>query len=510
MSGYLEKIVETDPYLVSKSGGVEPTVRILDTDSLQHVKVASEALEYSKGVPKEPGKTSILVLAMGASEYYGPNRNGDAFRESELIKHHHTFETNAHVFKSHVNKDPAKSIGKVLKSFYNHDMHRVELIIQLDDELCPDIVSKVRAQKDVAVSMGCRIKYDVCSICGNKAPTRAQYCKHLQYEMNDIYPDGRVVCADNPAPNFFDISVVYRPADRTGYMLKKVAFDGSGARERGALSADLAIKAASLTVLASYLNKAADIEKMVEGVGAGVNMDNDASSLSEYEKSISAKWLKTMAPRVMAAYRSLDSRTISSLSRLGLSEALSTLAAHGIYLVTPEFMELVFQKLVGIHAPERLSSRIRSLQSDMLKILSKYPEIADYLYKSSALVKHACAPISFANRAVYSIPGGVNSVRPAPTSADIAKTAGLAAVANSVYIANMLETSDSLTKEASGSGRGLDKVSNLQHRASDNPRVHPVSGIVKSSSLKALSDINLFKKDPDRYFYAVGQSLLTY
>ena len=146
----------------------------------------------------------------------------------------------------------------------------------------------------------------------------------------------------------------------------------------------------------------------------------------------------------------------------------------------------------------------------MLKILSKYPEIADYLYKSSALVKHACAPISFANRAVYSIPSEVAPVRRAPRSVDIAKTAGLAAVANSVYIANMLETSDSLTKEASGSGRGLDKVSNLQHRASDNPRVRPVSGIVKSSSLKALSDINLFKKDPDRYFYAVGQSLLTY
>ena len=72
---------------------------------------------------------------MGASEFYGPNRNGDAFRESELIKTHKTFETNAHVYKSHVNKDPAKSYGKVVKSFYNPDMHRVELILEIDNGL---------------------------------------------------------------------------------------------------------------------------------------------------------------------------------------------------------------------------------------------------------------------------------------------------------------------------------------------------------------------------------------
>ena len=74
MSGYLEKIVETDPYLVSKSGSIEPTVRLLDYDALSMEKVASEALEYSKHVKKEPGKTSILVLAMGSQPCSGSSR----------------------------------------------------------------------------------------------------------------------------------------------------------------------------------------------------------------------------------------------------------------------------------------------------------------------------------------------------------------------------------------------------------------------------------------------------
>lgn len=45
------------------------------------VKIASEATDYIANVEPELGKTFVLVLAMSASEYYGPNRNGDAFSE---------------------------------------------------------------------------------------------------------------------------------------------------------------------------------------------------------------------------------------------------------------------------------------------------------------------------------------------------------------------------------------------------------------------------------------------
>ena len=99
----LNKIVELDEHF-SGSRGLEPTVQLIDFNT----KTASEASDWSRSIRPVPGKTYILVLAMGASEFYGPNRNGDAFRETELKKCHKTFETNAHVFKSHVNKDPEK------------------------------------------------------------------------------------------------------------------------------------------------------------------------------------------------------------------------------------------------------------------------------------------------------------------------------------------------------------------------------------------------------------------
>jgi hypothetical protein len=515
MHTYLEKIVETDPYLVSKTGSVEPTVRLLDYDSLSMEKVASEALEYSKHVKKEPGKTSILVLAMGASEYYGPNRNGDAFRESELIKHHHTFETNAHVFKSHVNKDPAKAIGKVLKSFYNHDMHRVEIIMQLDDALCPEIVDKVKAQKDVAVSMGCRIKYDVCSICGNKAPTRAQYCKHLQYEMNDIYPDGRVVCADNPSPNFFDISVVYRPADKTGYMLKKVAFAG-GARERGQLSTDLAAKAASLTVIAKYLDKAADIDKTIEGVGFGLgaNSISTSSELPESEKQLSVKWLRTITPKVVDSYKSLSDGALADMSTASLTEAIKALTSHGVFLMTSDFLDLVFLKLTGSKAPEGLSNKLVSLQSDILRVLSKHPEIPASAFESGSVpVDMEVGEMDKEARLNVCAISGNPLARASRRSELVEKVAGLACIANAAYVASLCSASShDFNKVAAAygtdytAGSRMNKLSYLQHRAFDlipNYRVR-----ASNSSVKVAGDINLFKSDIDRYLKNLGRALL--
>jgi len=72
-----------------------------------------------------------------------------------------------------------------------------------------------------------------------KAKKKEEYCDHLKREahkpclINTILRDGRQIyaingnynLAEHPNPlRFFDISIVFRPADQTGYMLKKVAF----------------------------------------------------------------------------------------------------------------------------------------------------------------------------------------------------------------------------------------------------------------------------------------------
>ena len=481
----LSKIIEMDPYLVSKSGTIEPVVRLLEPGLDNMIKVASDALAYSQNVKSKPGKTYILVLAMGSSEYYGPNRNGDVFQEHELKNRHHTFESNAHVFKSHVNKDPAKAIGRVVKSFYNDDMHRVELILELEDSKCPEIVSKIRNQQDVAVSMGCRIKHDVCTICGNKAPSRTDYCKHLRYEMNEIYPDGRVVAAENPNPTFFDISVVWRPADKTGYMMKKVAF-GMDQREVGESSTSLGMKYAAMTRLSGYLRKAADIDKIITGVASGLESD-----ISEPEVSLSLKWLKSIAPKVVSSYKLLGDSEIAGLSSSDFSETIKSLSDRGIFLMTPEFLDLLFLKIMGKASPVGLSSKLVSLQSSIFSLLAKHPEIPSKVLESGILDSGRVTPesektaqdLSFrslGNSGNYWVPGSSDCRRYIPRAnwdTSIIKIAGLAAIASAVYSAKALEAceEDSGTKLAHlynvdiphRRAAQFNKLGYLEHRTSD-------------------------------------------
>jgi len=153
---------------ISREG--EPTLQIINPHETVsgHVKIASDALEYVKHIDPISGKTIILVLAMTAGEYYGPNRNGDGWAEKPLVVgsttigpdeilpvNYKTFETDANVFKHHVNKDPNKSIGDVLRAFYNWSMHRVELLLSLDNDKASDVVERIHQGEFPAVSMGC-------------------------------------------------------------------------------------------------------------------------------------------------------------------------------------------------------------------------------------------------------------------------------------------------------------------------------------------------------------------
>lgn len=72
-------------------------------------------------------------------------------------------------------------------------------------------------------------EYDICSICGNKAPTRKDYCEHVKkkakppFGMGKILPDGRKCFVDNPKGVFNDISKVGTGADMTAQALRKAA-----------------------------------------------------------------------------------------------------------------------------------------------------------------------------------------------------------------------------------------------------------------------------------------------
>ena len=230
----------------------EPMVRLLSnigTPGLEKTAgIHPEILAYKMNLEPDPNKTYVHILALGAGEFYGPNLNNDYFSWAGLAHDHtttphqhiHGYKTflNAHAFAHHVNKDPEKAYGDVLLSVLNHKMKRVELIVAIDNEKCVKngggkTLERINNGEFPSTSMGCRVPYDVCSICGHKAKTRPEYCDHLRNEAGKIYADGRKVFSFNDYPRFFDISFVFIGADRTSFVLEKIASHEKTAGDAG-------------------------------------------------------------------------------------------------------------------------------------------------------------------------------------------------------------------------------------------------------------------------------------
>ena len=185
----------------------------------------TEVAKIKFNIEPNPKKVYVYLIALGAGEYWGPNKNFDYFPEEELKKSYKTFEK-AKVYIRHQHSDD-KVIGKVIKAIWNDAMKRVELLVEIDRDKAPDIAKKIDKGETVDFSMGCSIAFDECSICSNRSYTRQDYCEHIDFHLGEILPDGRQVYMINYGCNFFDISVVKNRADITAISLKKVAKYGS-------------------------------------------------------------------------------------------------------------------------------------------------------------------------------------------------------------------------------------------------------------------------------------------
>ncbi len=325
----------------------EPLVTVIDFNATQGlVKQAADSRiqEYAAQITPEAGKIYVHILAMGAGEFFGANRNADYFPEHNLIEFYKTFETSpAYIYRNHINKDPKKSIGKVLFAIYNERMHRVELIADIDKSLGWDVVERIEGGDFPHTSMACRTPYDVCSICGNKAHTRQEYCIHLREQLGRVYPDGRKVMALNVAPlKFFDMSIVVRPADVTSSVLQKVAFEGLpiyGSVEH----------AESENITDEGMSKKATIKKLSEFIK---EIDGDMVDYSE-----------TLEP-MLAKVRDPEYKTIDILKNFKLPEVFATMAHLGISPSISFLAELIARKTIGDHM-EGVGSLVSSVVSHM-------------------------------------------------------------------------------------------------------------------------------------------------
>lgn len=261
-------------------------------DRREFVKRAGEAganifLPMLDQVKFARDEVPMHAIALGAEEYWGGNRNGDAFTEDVLKEAYDSFTKYARFFRNHKNKphEGHNHYGRIKLAAYNPEMHRVELLCGLfgtkeaaerDGDSLARVadreLEKLASGKDLALSMACRVPYDVCTACHNKARTREEYCKSASCPAGGCYDnlsrlvkigsDVHHVRVRNVRPIFFDFSDVFRPAERTGYgnkadYLTKMA-DDHGYSDCGNRAAENLGVSAPLSVIAAGLDSASD------------------------------------------------------------------------------------------------------------------------------------------------------------------------------------------------------------------------------------------------------------
>lgn len=334
------------------------------------VKTAQERpQDIFDGITIKKNHAYLYVIAMGAGDFYGENKNGDFFWEKDLVQYHDKF-LDAGIFIQHDNKDPNKSIGKVLKSIYNNKMHRVELLLEIKKELAPQIYDAISNNERIAVSMGVKVPSESCSYCGQVTKgSIANRCEHLKFYMHQLMPNGvRVAAINNPPLNFFDISVVRKPADHQGYALFQ--------------------KVASYETIDKIANETAQPEASFSDKTAGLR------KLAELTKRIDA----------LATYNPLSFNRVSELKQMPRPLMKNFIKSNDLLLHPAEYMAL-FNEDVDADRYEDLikmgPNEIKSFFSMMLnnpkaeepetqvKIAMKHNEAMDYLIARDLLMKTA-------------------------------------------------------------------------------------------------------------------------
>lgn len=215
------------------------------------------------------GHSMVHLLSHGATEYTGCNCNGDGFKAAFCESSHPTFLEYGALYRDHKSKDYSKRFGDIIKTAWNPDMGRVELLVAASHDKCADFLADIEGGKRRDVSMGFDCAYDVCNTCGNKAKTRKEYCDCVKktarapYGMGRILPDGRKCFVDNPEGVWNDISIVPTGADRTAQWLRKAAGLDETEHVGGAELAEQVLGSPELLAKQALAAKISAMEKII-------------------------------------------------------------------------------------------------------------------------------------------------------------------------------------------------------------------------------------------------------
>jgi hypothetical protein len=143
--------------------GDDPVFPVIVDDPVILRKCASSSVVHQWGdIGPQKNASLIHLIALGAHETTGANRNGDFFRRAFLQSAHPTFKKHGALYRDHKNKDYSKRDGEVEKTAFNDEMDRVELLVKADHEKCADWLGELEKGNRVDFSMGFDCEYDVC------------------------------------------------------------------------------------------------------------------------------------------------------------------------------------------------------------------------------------------------------------------------------------------------------------------------------------------------------------
>lgn len=292
------------------------------------------------------GMTGIHLVALGDSEAYPMNRNGDLFPKEACERYHDTFVKHGHVFEHHRNKDPRKSIGQIKASAYNPDMHRVELYIWADNEKAHDHLERLEKTGEVPFSMAATVPNDRCSVCGaiRERPGDKSECEHIKWSLGKIAEDGTQIGTYNDHPRWFDISFVGRPADRLAWQLKvasampeelTVGNSVKQAEIEGYVLPD------SLAIDSDAARRKLDVMRKLAGAYA------KCGSWASGETRPEGRDRYVFELRKLAGAR-LDDATLASLREADPSDAFAALARAGVVMDAGSFFKYAFGPDYGL------------------------------------------------------------------------------------------------------------------------------------------------------------------
>ena len=363
--------------------------------TLEKVAACSEITNFLLTLRPIPGRSYLHINMLGASDIYSATRNGDYFSSDTLKKYHHTFQTTpAKFFKGHRNTSTSPHFGVCVFATYNESMHRIELIIEADEATSKEIDEQISKGFYPKTSMACKLPYDVCSICGNKARTREQYCVHLSTMMNKIFPDGRKVVAINDTDiKWFDCSLVFRPADITSSVLQKVADDSNIAHLGSAERAELE----------GYTEKKASIKKWSELIK---EISDSGQVLSDVTGILSK--VKDLPLTLISVLRNYDlNQVLTAMAVLGITPSIKFLSEliasihlgegyEGIGELVEEYVKNVNPESMAPVVP--IESPLEPINPILLSLLLPYYEGSSLL--SPAIEKRASG-VGYSNNGPY-------------------------------------------------------------------------------------------------------------